>query len=383
MRRPSRQRADQQSGNSRLKRTAQAGAGRKNTPEMAVSAMSHSCIDATVRTPVNFRYRSIAIDEACATRDLEFYQWLWSKNMKFIKLLSLPVLLGSTLLLGACTSVTDPASEPDATASAATHRVTFQQIRNATIKLDYADTTFLVDPMLAPKGAYPGFEGTRNSELRYPLVDLPLPVSEVLDADAIILTHLHDDHWDLAARNLVPRDMPIFTQNEEDAITVRKDGFTDVRVLTQAGSTFNDTKLYKTGGQHGSDAMYAIPPLSQLLGKTMGIIFQQPGYKTVYVAGDTIWRDEVEAALALYQPDVIVLNTGYAQLTGFDGSIIMGKDDLYRAYQLAPNAQVIGSHMDTVNHTMQTRAELRRFIAEKNLDSERALVPDDGESYQF
>src|SRR5690606_16001361 len=117
---------------------------------------------------------------------------------------------------------------------------------NATIKLDYAGTTFLVDPMLAPKGAYPGFEGTRNSELRYPLVDLPVPVSNVLDANAIILTHLHDDHWDLAARNLVPSDMPIFTQNETDAATVRKDGFTDVSVLTQAGSTFNGTTLYKT-----------------------------------------------------------------------------------------------------------------------------------------
>lgn len=303
--------------------------------------------------------------------------------MRFIKRLSTPVLLSSALLLGACTSIAGTAGTPDSAASTATHAVKFQQIRNATIKLDYAGTTFLVDPMLAPKAAYPGFEGTRNSERRYPLVDLPVPASDVLNANAIILTHLHEDHWDLAARNLVPRDMPIFTQNEADAATVRKDGFTDVRLLTQAGSTFNGTTLYKTGGQHGSDAMYAVPQLKQLLGEAMGIVFQQPGYKTVYVAGDTIWRDDVEAALTRYQPDVIVLNTGYAQLQGFDGSIIMGKDDLYHAYQLAPNAQVIGVHMEAVNHAMLTRAELRDFIGQKRLDTQRALVPDDGQSYEF
>lgn len=38
--------------------------------------------------------------------------------------------------------------------------VQFQQIRNATIRLQYAGSTFLIDPMLARKAAYPGFEGT-------------------------------------------------------------------------------------------------------------------------------------------------------------------------------------------------------------------------------
>ncbi|KQZ76712.1 hypothetical protein ASE06_05930 [Sphingopyxis sp. Root214] len=301
--------------------------------------------------------------------------------MKFVKLLSAWVLLSSALLSSA--GVASPAGTPASAENTATNVVKFQQIRNATIKLDYAGTKFLVDPMLAPKGAYPGFEGTRRSELRYPLVDLPMPVDNVLDADAIILTHLHDDHWDKAARNLVPRDMPIFTQNEEDAANVRNDGFTDVRVLTREGNIFNGTKLYKTGGKHGSDEMYAVSPLGQLLGKTMGIVFERPGYKTVYVAGDTIWQADVEATLTRYKPDVILLNTGDAQLTDFDGSIIMGKDDLYRAYQFAPNARVVGIHMEAVNHTMLTRAELRRFIEEKRLDTRRALVPDDGQSYDF
>lgn len=304
--------------------------------------------------------------------------------MNITKLLTSTTLASSVLFLTACTTLTSPTINSHAETETAANTVTFQQIRNATIKLDYAGTTFLVDPMLAPKNAYPGFADTLNSEVRYPMVDLPVTVEDVLKADAIILTHLHADHWDPAARNLVPRDMPIFTQDEADAATVRKDGFTDVRVLTQKGIMFKGTGIYKTIGQHGTDEMYKVPELAKSLGKTMGIVFQKSGYKTVYVAGDTIWNKEVEEALTRYKPDAVILNTGYAKLTAFvDDSIIMGKDDLYRAYQFSPNAQIIGVHMDTVNHGALSKAELRRFIEQKHLDKQRALVPDDGQYYKF
>lgn len=305
--------------------------------------------------------------------------------MNIAKSLNSITLVSGALFLTACTTFANPAADTRASANrdAATHTVDFQQIRNATIKLRYADTTFLIDPMLAPKDAYPGFADTVNSETRYPMVDLPIPIAEVLKADAIILTHLHDDHWDAAARNIVPRDMPIFTQNEADAVTVRKDGFTHVRVLPEQGIVFEGTKISKTIGQHGTDEMYQIPPLAKVLGKTMGLVFEKSNYKTVYVAGDTIWNKEVEEVLTRYQPDAVILNTGYAKLTSFDDGIIMGKEDVYRAYQFAPKAQIVSVHMDTVNHATLTKAELRRFIEEKHLDKQRALVPNDGQYYKF
>lgn len=267
-------------------------------------------------------------------------------------------------------------------AQTATQTITLQQIRNATIKLDYAGTTFLLDPMLARKGAYPGFEGTYNSELRNPLVELPMPVSEVLRAGAIIVTHTHPDHWDEAAKVGVPKTMPIFAQNEEDAAAIRKDGFTDVRVLT-ANTQFRGTRLMKTAAQHGTQQMYAMPPLAAILGHASGVLFSHPGYKTTYVAGDTIWTNEVEATIRQYRPDVIVLNAGYARITGVEGSIIMGKEDLYRAYQLAPAATIIGSHMEAVNHMTQSRKDLRDYISDKAMDPQRVLVPEDGQSYRF
>lgn len=263
--------------------------------------------------------------------------------------------------------------------NAPTQAVKFQQIRNATIKVGYAGTTFLVDPMLARKGTYPGFEGTYNSHLRNPLVELPFSVEEVIKADAVIVTHLHLDHWDDGAKQLVPKMMPIFAQNEEDAASIRNDGFTDVRVLTD-DTVFNGTRLSRTGGQHGNDKMVADLPI---LGKVSGVVFQRLGYKTVYLAGDTVWNRQVEEAISKYQPDVIILNTGYARITGYDGSIIMGKEDLYRAYQAAPQTKVIGSHMESVNHGMQSRQDLRDYMVEKGMDRQRVLVPVDGESYSF
>lgn len=297
--------------------------------------------------------------------------------MKVLNVLRDAAALGGIATLVACGTVNySTAVAP----TSATYAVKVQQIRNATMKVDYAGTTFLIDPMLAKKGTYPGFKGTYNSQLRNPLVELPIPLAEVMKADAIIVTHTHLDHWDDAAKQSLPKNLPVFAQNEADAQSIRKDGFTNVRVLTK-DTLFNGTRLSPTGGQHGDDKTIAVA--GELLGQVMGVVFQRQGHKTVYVAGDTVWNSQVEGAINQYQPNVIILNTGYARIQGLDGSIIMGKEDLYRASQMAPQAKVIGSHMEAVNHGMQTRKELRDYIAEKGMDATHVLVPADGESYSF
>ena len=72
----------------------------------------------------------------------------------------------------------------------------FMQIKNATLKLNYAGKKILIDPWLADKGAIPGFGGTINDHIRNPMAELPMPISEIIDVDAVILTHDHPDHWD-------------------------------------------------------------------------------------------------------------------------------------------------------------------------------------------
>jgi L-ascorbate metabolism protein UlaG (beta-lactamase superfamily) len=272
---------------------------------------------------------------------------------------------------------TDVPSSPDAA-----HKVDLQQIRNATVKITYGDTTFLVDPMLAEKGAYPGFENTYRSNLRNPMVDLPeSPAKVIAGVDAVILTHTHLDHWDDAAQKALPKDIPLFTQHEDDAKLVRSQGFKNVRVLTDEAE-FGGVKLTKAGGQHGTDEMYAVPPLAKLLGEAMGVLFQAPGYKTVYLAGDTIWRKEVDQTIQKYHPEVIVLNTGKAKVNGFEGAIIMGEDDVLHASQNATKAKIVAVHMNAINHTSLTREALRNYVKKQGIES-RVDIPEDGASLEF
>ena len=281
-------------------------------------------------------------------------------------------------------AVTAPvfAGERNTQVSTSTHKVEMQQVRNATVKIPYAGTTFLIDPMLAKQGAYPGFEGTYRSNLRNPLVELPESAENVISGvDAVIVTHTHLDHWDDAAQKALPKDIPLFVQHEADAQLIRSQGFKNVRVLTDE-SEFGGVKITKTGGQHGTDEMYAVPALAKPLGEAMGVVFQAKGYKTLYLAGDTIWRKEVDQAIETYDPEVIVLNAGKAKMTGYEGAIIMGEEDVLRASQAAKNAKIVAVHMDAVNHMSLTREELRAYVKKQGIES-RVDIPEDGASLAF
>jgi L-ascorbate metabolism protein UlaG (beta-lactamase superfamily) len=257
---------------------------------------------------------------------------------------------------------------------AACQKATVTQVRNATLRINYGGVRFLVDPMLADKGAYPGFPGSVNSELRNPLVPLPMPVADIIDVDAVIVTHLHADHWDDAAKAELKRSLPVFAQNVEDAAKIRDAGFTDVRFLTET-SEFDGVKLSKTGGQHGTDAALKARPS---LGKVCGIVFGHPSEKTLYVAGDTVWNQHVEQAVARRRPEAIVLNAGKAIITGLD-PIIMGEEDVRAVHRAAPGAILIASHMEAVNHCVLGRADLRAF-SEKEGFASSLLIPADGET---
>ncbi|WP_311273409.1 MULTISPECIES: MBL fold metallo-hydrolase [unclassified Rhizobium] len=254
--------------------------------------------------------------------------------------------------------------------------VQITQIRNATLHIVYGGVRFLVDPMLSDRHAWPGFAGSVNSEERNPLVHLPMTKEEIIDVSAIIVTHLHEDHWDEEARKILPKTLPVFAQNEADAKIIRGQGFTDVRVLSET-SSFKGIELIKTGGRHGTEAHFAA--IGELLGEACGVVFKKAGTKTIYLAGDTIWQGDVAAALKTHRPDVAILNTGYAMVIGIEGGIIMGTQDVLSVHKAAPQTLLIASHMEAVNHCTVSRADLRAF-AHVNGFIEKLRTPGDGET---
>jgi L-ascorbate metabolism protein UlaG (beta-lactamase superfamily) len=269
--------------------------------------------------------------------------------------------------------------------------VNIRLIRNATIVLEYGGTKFLIDPMLAPQASMPGFAGTANAHLRNPTVPLVVPMHEILDVDAVVVTHVHTDHWDETAAANIPAETPMFVQHFGDKSLITEAGyvsledgkvhnvehkrFTDVRVLT-GNPEFNGVKLRKVPGQHGSDT--AIQVAYDGLQEVCGVVFSHADEKTLYLAGDTVWNDHVAANLSRYQPEVIVLNAGDAQIPGL-GNIIMNADEVRRVCEAAPEATVVAIHFEAVNHAVAKRADLRQYVAAHDL-TRQVIVPEDGQT---
>ncbi|MBT2701054.1 MBL fold metallo-hydrolase [Bacillus sp. ISL-40] len=250
-----------------------------------------------------------------------------------------------------------------------------QLIRNATLVVQYAGKKFLIDPFLSEKGTYPPFPNSLRQDQNNPLVSLPTSIDDIINnVDAVIVTHLHLDHYDDAAKKVLPKDIKMFVQNEEDAGIIRNDGFQNVEVLKE-DTVFEGIQLIKTKGEHGRGEIL------KLAGLVCGVVFKHTNEKTLYVAGDTVWYESVQEVIATHNPEIIVVNGGDNQfLQG--GSLVMGKEDIYEVYKTAPNANIISVHMEAVNHWTLSREALKSFINENGISS-NVLVPDDGESYSF
>ena len=82
-----------------------------------------------------------------------------------------------------------------------------------------------------------------------------------------------------------------------------------------------------------------------------------------HVAGDTIWCDEVEDALAEHGPDVVVVNAGAARFLEGD-PIIMDAGDVIETARAAPRATIVAVHLEALNHCLLTREALRTAVHE-------------------
>lgn len=257
----------------------------------------------------------------------------------------------------------------------------FQQIRNATITITYAGKKFLIDPWLQEKGAFPPFSA--ESQEPNPTVPLPMSIDEIIkDVDAVIVTHIHPDHFDEIAADVIAKDTKIFAQNEEEGETFKDFGFKDVEVLKECGTLFDGIKLTKTNCLHAPDeVVIALCKQFNVSINACGVIFSNVNEKTVYLAGDTVWYDAVRKTINTHKPDIIIVNACCAQLVE-GGRLIMNEDDVYEVYKAAPQAKIIASHMEAVNHARVTRRALQRFADEQGMSS-NLLIPADGEQYTF
>jgi L-ascorbate metabolism protein UlaG (beta-lactamase superfamily) len=241
-------------------------------------------------------------------------------------------------------------------------------IRHATLIVGVAGKRVLVDPMLDPAGARPPVEDTWP-ERRNPLTELPEPAEVVVKRlDGVLVTHLHEDHLDDTAVDLLAKDLPLHCQEGDEGV-LRDRGFADVRPVADRAS-WDGVELARTDGRHGTGA------IADALGPVSGFVLAAAGEPSLYVAGDTVWCAEVGAALEEHRPDIVVVNAGGARFTEGD-PITMTADDVVAVARHAPEATVVAVHMEAINHCLETRADLHQRLREEGLD-DRVVVPEDG-----
>jgi L-ascorbate metabolism protein UlaG (beta-lactamase superfamily) len=240
-------------------------------------------------------------------------------------------------------------------------------IRNATLRLRYGGVDFLIDPMLSVRHA---IRPMGDSPARNPTVDLPCSVDEVIvGVDAVIVSHLHPDHFDEAALGLIPRHLPIMCQ-AGDGYKLINAGF-DATELAET-TRYHGVEITPVAASHGSGAIL------ERMGSVTGLLFRADGEPTLYWSGDTVLTDAVRDTITAARPDVIVTHSGGATASGT--TIIMDIDDTLEVALHAPSATIIAVHLEAVAHAPVTRTELRAAADTMGIAAERLRIPTDGET---
>ncbi|MFF1556167.1 MBL fold metallo-hydrolase [Streptomyces sp. NPDC058279] len=198
-------------------------------------------------------------------------------------------------------------------------RLEIDFIGNATLLLRYGEMTLLTDPNFLHKGQYAYLgHGLVSRRLREP--------SRRVDAlprlDAVVLSHLHGDHFDRVARGGLDRHLPILTTPHAARRLRRWHGFREAHGLP----TWQEEALH-TGDVHvrvtALPARHAgNPVLRRLLPPVMGALLRfgrvgLPGSVNLYLTGDTlVFEGLSEISRRFPGIDLAVLHLGGTTLPG-------------------------------------------------------------------
>jgi L-ascorbate metabolism protein UlaG (beta-lactamase superfamily) len=244
-------------------------------------------------------------------------------------------------------------------------------IRHATLLIDIAGQRLLVDPLLAEPRTLPSLT-VGASAGRNPTTPLPCPVEALIEqVDLLAVSHAHFDHFDTVAKERLSKHLPLLCQ-PADQKQFQKDGFTQVIPVEAAGIVWKNLRIALTGGRHGQGW------LGRAMGPVAGFVLQAAQEPTVYIAGDTVWGTEVQAALAHYQPQIVILNAGAAQFN-VGAPITMTAEDVVAVCRTAPAAKVVAVHMEAINHCRMSRATLAAQVQPAQV-AQQVIIPADGET---
>ncbi|NHM33963.1 MBL fold metallo-hydrolase [Neobacillus terrae] len=248
-----------------------------------------------------------------------------------------------------------------------------QLIRHATHVISYNGKILLIDPMFSEKGTLASVPNSPREQMSNPLTVLPVEISSLLNADAIMLTHTHRDHFDDAAVESLPKHLPLFCQPEDEDF-IKGKSFTNVIPISEVFN-WEGIQLIRTTGEHGKGS------LGKKMGPVSGFVLKSKDEPTLYIIGDSVWYEEIQAVFNNFSPDVAIIFAGEARFNEGE-PITMGLKDIDSIVTEFPNTKLVISHLEAWNHCVLTRNQVLNYILSKNLQH-KAAVPLDGESLTY
>ncbi|OBG26819.1 MBL fold metallo-hydrolase [Mycobacterium alsense] len=192
--------------------------------------------------------------------------------------------------------------------------ITVTFVGNATTLIAAGGLTLLTDPNFLHRGqhAYLGY-GLVSRRLEEPA----LGIEELPPVDAIVLSHLHGDHWDRLAQRGLDHALPVIT-TPHAAKRLRHRGFGQAVALStwqrhtiiKGATTLHVTSL---PGRHAP--VWAHRLLPPVMGTMLEFVDADESVRRLYVSGDTLLVDELNEIPARFDAiDVGMLHLGGTRL---------------------------------------------------------------------
>jgi len=246
-----------------------------------------------------------------------------------------------------------------------------QLVRNATLIIHYGGHKILVDPMLSAKGAIESWADIA----RNPTVDIQMPMQQITDSvDLVLVSHTHADHFDDAANNILKKSIKIINQ-PADKIFFSSKGYINAETLENQ-TKWDNISIERINGEHGSGKVL------EMMGKTSGFVLSAKNEPTIYIMGDAIWTDRIKENIKRIKPDIIVVNSGGAQIKGFENvPIIMDEKQVMQLISSSGKAKILAVHMDALDHCRTTRLTLSEEAKKNGVGKNKLVIPKDTEIF--
>ena len=118
------------------------------------------------------------------------------------------------------------------------------------------------------------------------------------------------------------------------------------------------------------------------MGKTSGFVLSAKNEPTIYIMGDAIWTDRIKENIKRIKPDIIVVNSGGAQIKGFENvPIIMDEKQVMQLISASGKAKIIAVHMDALDHCHTTRLTLAEEAKKNGVGKNKLVILKDTEIF--